>query len=412
MRLLFVVQRYGTEVVGGAELACRQFATQLAGRGHQVHAVTTCAQSYVDWADAYPPGDSTLDGVSLHRLPVRRPRDTATFGRLDRRTVWGRGVRPLVLQRSWMAAQGPYVPSLAPWLEARAAWFDVVVFFTYLYYTTWAGLPVAASRTATVLHPTAHQEPHLGLTLFDVMLRLPTAYAYSTEEEAQLVAARTGRERPGRVIGIGTDLEGRGDGDRFRQRASLGERPYLLFIGRVVAEKGSLELYDYWAAYKRRRPGPLALVVMGDPLTDLPDHPDVVTTGFVPESVKADALAGALALVQPSYFESFSMVLSEAWAQSTAGLVQGRCDVLAGQARRSGGALSYAGYAEFEAAVDLLLAEPRLSAHLGQRGRAYAEQRYSWDAVMGRYERFLGETSSRWASRPAEFRGARTGRVG
>lgn len=348
MRLLFVVQRYGTEVVGGAELHCRQFATHLAARGHTVHALTSCAVSYEDWVDVYPPGQACLDGVTVHRLPVLRPRHTPTFAGLDGRTVWSGGIRPLVLQRAWMTAQGPVLAGLAPWLEERAASFDVVVFFTYLYYTTWAGLPVAARWSPTVLHATAHQEPHFDLRLFDTMLRLPTAYAYSTEEEAELIAQRTGAARPGRVIGIGVAMEASGVGDRFRRQVGLGERPYLLFVGRVVAEKGSLELYDYFVAYKRRRPGPLALVVMGDPLTKLAEHPDVVATGYVAESVKADALAGALALAQPSYFESFSMALVEAWAQGTAGLVQGRCDVLAGQARRSGGAIPYQGFAQLD----------------------------------------------------------------
>ncbi len=393
MKLLFVVQRYGTEVAGGAELHCRQFATRLAQRGHAVHALTSCAISYVDWANAYPPGDSDLDGVVVHRLPVLRPRDTRTFGGLDRRTVWSGGVRAMVLQRAWMTAQGPFLPGLAPWLEAHAASFDGVVFFTYLYYTTWAGLPVAARRAATVLHATAHREPQLGLPLFDLMLRLPTAYAYSTEEEARLIADRTGSKRPGRVIGIGADTDADGVGDRFRRHAGLGDRPYLLFVGRVVAEKGSLELYDYFVAYKQRRPGPLTLVVMGDPLTDLPRHADVVATGFVADSVKNDALEGALALVQPSYFESFSMVLTEAWAQSTAALVQGRCDVLAGQVGRSGGGIPYEGYAEFEAAVDLLLAEPSVAPELGARGRSYVEEHYAWDVVLRRYERLLGEAA-------------------
>jgi glycosyltransferase involved in cell wall biosynthesis len=299
-----------------------------------------------------------------------------------------------------MAAQGPLLPGLAPWLVGQASRFDAVIFFTYLYYTTWAGLPAAAGRTATVLHPTAHREPQLALSLFDLMLRLPTRYAYSTEEEAALIAERTGRPRPGGVVGIGVDVDARGDGDRFRSAAGLGERPYLLYVGRVVAEKGWTELHDYFVAYKRRRPGPLALVVVGDALVPVDAHPDIVVTGFVPEQTKRDALAGAVALVQPSYFESFSMILCEAWAQSLPALVQGRCDVLAGQAARSGGAIPYEGYAEFEAGVDRLVADDALSARLGRAGQRYVEEHYRWEAVMARYERLLGEAAAAWRHAP------------
>jgi glycosyltransferase involved in cell wall biosynthesis len=396
VKLLFVVQRYGPEVAGGAELHCRQFATALAARGHDVHALTSRAISYLDWADEYPPGDADVDGVQVHRLPVSRRRDLEVFGGLNGRTVWGYRLRPLVLQRQWMLAQGPLVPGLAPWLVERAPGFDAVVFFTYLYYTTWAGLPAAAGRSATVLHPTAHREPQLDLSLFDTTLRLPTLCAYSTEEEAALIASRTGGPRPGEVIGIGTDLDASGDGSSFRRQFGLGDRPYLLFIGRDDPGKGSLELYEWFRTFKARRPGPLALVVVGDRVSTLPEHADVVTTGFVADQVKRDALDGALALVQPSYFESFSMVLSEAWAQRRPALVQGRCEVLVGQARRSGGGIPYTGYAEFEAALDRLLESPGLGAALGRAGRAWVERHYAWPDVMARYEGLLERAVERF----------------
>ena len=395
-----MVQRYGHEVAGGAELHCRQFATRMAARGHHVEALTSCAVGYTYWANEYPPGDDRLDGVVLHRLEVIRQRDTAVFGGLDRRTSLSGGVRPALLQRAWMSAQGPLLPGLAPWLVERAARFDAVIFFSYLYFTTWAGLPAAAGRTATVLHPTAHREPQLALSLFDRMLRLPTRYAYSTEEEAALIAERTGRPRPGGVVGIGVDLDARGDGDAFRRRQGLGERPYVLFVGRVVAEKGWSELYDYFVAYKHRRGGALSLVVVGDTLAQVVPHPDIHVTGFVPEQTKRDALAGAVALVQPSYFESFSMILTEAWAQSVPALVQGRCDVLAGQAARSGGAIAYDGYAEFEAGLDRLLADRALADRMGRAGRCYVAAHYDWEAVMARYELLVGQAAAAWRHTP------------
>ena len=75
MKILYSVHRYGTEVVGGAETACRLFAEQLVNRGHEVDVLTSCALSYVDWADAFEPGKSTLNGVRVHRLPVVQSRD-------------------------------------------------------------------------------------------------------------------------------------------------------------------------------------------------------------------------------------------------------------------------------------------------------------------------------------------------
>ncbi|TML40834.1 MAG: glycosyltransferase family 4 protein [Actinobacteria bacterium] len=400
MRLLFVVQRYGEAVFGGAERCCQDYATRMSRRGHDVEVLTSCAVSYVDWANTFPPGTSEVEGVTLHRLPVRRPRDDRRFAPLNQRVVYGRKPVPLYLQRTWMKEQGPYLPELPGWLEERSASFDAVVFFTYLYHTAWAGLPVASRLTPTLLHPTAHDEPPLYLTLFDTMFQQPHAFGFLTEEEGALVGRRFRVTQPSAVTGIGVELEPGGDEGSFRQAFDLGERPYLLFVGRVDPHKGSDELYDFFAAYKRRRPGPLALVVLGEPVRPLPPHPDVVMTGFVDEPTKQSALAGALALVQPSYFESFSMVLSEAWVWRKPVLVQGACDVLAGQVRRSRGGVAYHGFAEFEAVVDLVVDDAGVAASLGGAGRRHVEERYRWDAVLSRYERQLDNLVSRGVRRP------------
>jgi glycosyltransferase involved in cell wall biosynthesis len=389
VRLLFVVQRYGAEVAGGAEAACRDVATRLADRGHEVHALTSCAQSYVDWANVYPEGEVDLDGVTVHRLPVNRAREDRFFGPMNARAAHGHKPVPLYLQTEWMRLQGPELPGLTAWLTERAAGFDVVIFFTYLYYTTWAGLPVAAGLAPTVLAPTAHDEPPIYLPLFDFTFRLPTAFAYLTEEEESLVARRFRVRRPSGVVGLGVDLNATGDAAKFRARYGVGDRPYLLYVGRLDPGKGSDELYGFFTTYKARRPGPLALVVVGEPVKPLTPHPDVICTGFVDEATRTSATQGCLALVQPSYYESFSLVLAEAWAQSKPALVQGHCDVLVGQARRSGGAIAYHGFAEFEAGVDLLLEQPKLCTELGQRGRIYVQRRYSWDTVIDHYEHLL-----------------------
>ena len=393
MRLLFVVQRYGVEIFGGAEQASRMFATRLAARGHDVEVLTSCALSYVDWADHYPPGTSVLEGVTVHRLPVVAPRDPAMFGPLNGRVNANPHPTPLLLQRHWLRMQGPLLSGQAAWLRARARDFDVAVFFTYLYATTSHGLPVAGALVPTLFHPLAHDEAPFWLPVFDTTLRSATQLAFLTEEERDLVSRRLHHPSTGTVVGIGTELHPPVvDCAPLRSSLGLGDRPYLAYVGRVDPAKGAEELLDGFLAYKARNPGDLALLYVGEAVRPLPPHPDVFVTGFVDEPTKHGLLGGAVALVNPSYFESFSMVLTEAWALRRPALVQGRSAVLRGQARRSGGAIPYEGFAELEAGINLLVGDPGLRVALGAAGRRYVEARYGWEVVLDRYEAVLEAT--------------------
>ena len=106
-----------------------------------------------------------------------------------------------------------------------------------------------------------------------------------------------------------------------------------------------------------------------------------------------DALAGAFALAQPSFFESFSMILTEAFAFGRPALVDGRCAVLLGHAQRSGAAVPYENFGEFEAALEMLRTDPALADAMGAAGQAYVEREYSWDVVLDRYEALLERTA-------------------
>jgi glycosyltransferase involved in cell wall biosynthesis len=253
-------------------------------------------------------------------------------------------------------------------------------------------------RVPLVLHPTVHDEPPLRLSLFDSEFRAPDAFALSTPEEIDLIRDRFHIDPPGAVVGIGVEV-GAADGARFRAAYRLGDRPYLLYVGRIDPGKGALALVDFFRAYKDRHPtDDLALVLVGDDLLKIPERDDIVVTGFVDYQSRDDALAGALALAQPSFFESFSMILTEAFAFGRPALVQGRCEVLRGHAFRSNAAIPYDGFAEFECAVEMLLADPALADAMGAAGREYVEREYTWDIVLDRYEALLERTADRYGS--------------
>jgi glycosyltransferase involved in cell wall biosynthesis len=270
--------------------------------------------------------------------------------------------------------------------------FDVTIFVTYLYYSTWAGLLTV--RSPSILHPTAHDEPPLYLSLFDQLFAIPDAFGFLTEEEASLVTRRFDVSGPMVVTGSGIKLDPTADPPAFRRRFGLGDRPYLVYAGRVDPAKGCDELHRHFSLYKQRRPGSLALVMVGDRVFDLPRHPDIVMTGFVDDATKNSGIAGADLLVHPSQFESFSIALAEAWAAGVPAVVQARSEVLRGQCRRAGGGLWYRNYAEFEAALDLLLSDGALRQRLGEAGRRYVRENYAWQTVTDRYEDLLDRVRS------------------
>ena len=108
-RLAVVVQRYGLEVNGGAEQLARWFAESMTDE-YEVHVITTCAIDYMTWADAYPAGESELNGVHVHRFPVDAPRDWVTAQKDTARLL--NYERTLYDEVRWIKKQGPYSTAL------------------------------------------------------------------------------------------------------------------------------------------------------------------------------------------------------------------------------------------------------------------------------------------------------------
>ena len=383
-----MVPRYGPDIIGGAETAARLLAEHLAARpGWEVEVLTSCAEDFVTWEDVYPPGESVIGGVRVVRFASTAGRDPS-FHPLSAALLADPAAASLADAERWLDLQGPVTEALA---EAAATWpADAVIFYPYLYYPTVRVIDRVAAPT--ILHPAAHDEPALGLPIFPRVFAAADALVFQTAAERDLVQGRfpvaTAHQL---LLGLGVDdPDGRSAPSRPEGAPSPREgAPYLLCLGRVDGHKGTTMLAGFFRRYKERRPGPLRLVLAGPVVEPPPAHPDIDVLGPVDDDAKWDLLGGALALVSPSPWEAFSLVVCEAWSARTPVLVNAGCGATVEHCRRSGGGIPFDGYGTFEAAVDLLRTRPGLGAELGRRGRAYVDGRYRWEVVVDRYAAFV-----------------------
>jgi glycosyltransferase involved in cell wall biosynthesis len=396
VKVAFVTPRYGPQIIGGAETAARQLAEHLvADTGWEAEAYSTCALDPHTWADELAPGDTEINGVPVHRYASAHGRLPDFYG-LDGRLRLAPQLATREESRRWVDYNGPYSPELVDAVVAADA--DVVAFYPYLYHPTVAA--IGRVRVPAVLHPAAHDEPALYLPVFRGTYGDADAFCFHSAAE-RLLVERTYpvAEKPQIVLGLGVG-ESAGAGRPGAEVLGLGDRPYVVSVGRVDEHKGSKMLASYFTTYKDRHPGPLALALVGPVSVELDPHPDIVVTGTASEADKWDIVHDALVSISPSALESFSLVVLEAWVDRVPVVVNGTCGPTREHCERSGGGLWFSSYPEFEGVLDRLLGDAGLRATLGDNGRAYVDRFYQWPVLIARYADFLGSVVARGRGSP------------
>jgi len=385
MKIAMIVQRYGADVVGGAESLCRGVAEALARRGHEIEVLTSCARSYRTWANHYPEGSERLHGVTVRRFRAQHERDVDTFNTLSEE-LFTNPERTGEDEVAWIEAQGPHVRGLVDHLHSAGRDHDFLLFFTYLYYPTVHGIHVAPERS--VLVPTAHDEAPFWLETYRAVFELPRALVFNTQAEGDLVARRfPSLTCPTAVAGVGID-----DLDALEAAAQAAQPrtpPAVLYAGRIDAGKGVGELIDSLRRFRTDERSDLQLWLMGEAAMELPNEPWIEALGYVSDEEKRRRLAAATVLAAPSALESFGIVLMEANAAGTPVLANAKSEAYVELCRAGNGGLFYDGYPEFAESLKLLLNDDALRDTLAASGRTYARQTYSWDAVADRYEQLL-----------------------
>ncbi len=386
MTIAFVVQRYGLEINGGAELHCRWVAEHMR-KYMPVEVLTSCAHDYITWRNHYPESEEVINDIRVRRFPVTKPRRPEKFGRLQNYILEHEHREKDEL--AWLEEEGPTSPKLIHFIRKHESDYDYFIFFSYRYYHAYWGIHTVPGKS--ILVPTAEHDPVIHLKIFRDLFRMPRAFIYNSEEERVMIQTLSRNQSvPGLVVGVGTEVPSSFSAERFRQKHGV-DGPYMIYVGRIDQNKGCPHLFDYFLRFKKDTGSDIKLVLIGTTVLKIPSHPDVRHLGFLPEEDKFDALSGAELLVMPSFYESLSMVTLEAWALGRAVLANAHCEVLKGQCQRSNGGLYYENYPEFREALKLLLASPRLRAVLGENGKAYYDANYTWDIIETKYLAIINE---------------------
>lgn len=381
-RIAFICPRFAEQgTVGGAETLLKALAEQASSAGREVEFLTTCATNHFTWENTVPPGTRTIGNLTVSFFPVDADRDVTTFlnvqGRIDKGIKISRAD-----EEAWIT-HSVNSRALINYLNENKDRFDRIIMGPYLFGVVYFASQVAPEKT--ILIPCLHDEPFAYLTIIRDMFHHVGGIVFNIEPEKELALRLYDLPDRGTVVGMGIpDCET--DPGAFARSHNL-HHPYVVYCGRREVLKGTPILVAYMHTFRERTGRDVHMVFTGSGPIDPPRElePVIHDFGFVSETDKRQAMAGAVAFLHASVNESFGIVLLESWLSRTPALVHANGVVLRDQCRRSGGGLWFRHYPDFEECMLRLLDDEPLRKRLGESGRRYVLDRYNWDAVRQRF---------------------------
>jgi glycosyltransferase involved in cell wall biosynthesis len=379
-QLAFVIKRYDSDLVGGAETLVRQSSRRLVDLGYKIEVLTTCMRDYHDWHDIYSPGTDNVEGIPVRRFPIWEGRNVEHHEWSSYR-MGNRLTHSVEEEYGWLH-EGLHSPLLYQYLQRYGREYGRVVILDYSVSLSIYALAANAGRTVT--WPLLHNEPFAYLLPIRRWLNAAHGVVFNMSAERDFARLELGISNPHTaIVGAGVETSLIGQAARFRQKYGI-HHPFLLYVGRLDVAKNLPTLISYFQRYKAAHNTDLKLVLIGQGPFRIAGYADIVSLGFCPEEDKLDAYAAALALCQPSLLESLSIVVLEALAQKTPILVHGANDITRYHCLTGNCGLYFYGYNDFALALDYLQTHLNARQQLGQNGRKYVLENYTWEMITRR----------------------------
>lgn len=404
-KIAVVVQRFGKEINGGAELHAKLLCDQLK-RYYSIDVLTTRSIDYQIWDNILHEGETFEDGVLVRRF--RSISKNTHYANKYYRKLSGKRRHHKFLKKikllsiykklglhyisksdrnNWITHQGPNSPGLISYIIENERKYKVFIFFTYLYYPTYFGIQ---SVKNSILIPTAHDEPSFYFSGYENVFNKASFIMYNSLSEKRLVELTYPKTKL-----INNDIAGVGFDPILnctkKNEVKQSNTKYLLYIGRIDVSKGCDVLIDFFEKYKHESANDIRLIMIGKNFMDIKkDYNNIIFTGFVSDEDKDIYLKNCEALIIPSFYESLSLVTLEAMQYGKPVIANGDCEVLKDHIELSNAGFIYKDYNSFKNSLNKLynLTESE-KRHIAKRGIKYVKENYQWKNIINKFNKAI-----------------------
>ena len=401
-KVAFVVTAYGKQARGGAEQHCRMLAERLTA-DYEVDVLTTCVENYVCGGNDLPAGVEKENGVTVRRFEAQ-PIQQELHKYYVRKSKWGSSIRKFLfllgilrslasiwpvltymrnLEQKVMQSYVFYSPQLFLYVQENKEHYKAIIPINISYPLAYYISLYAPEKT--ILIPTMHYESSTFRSIYTEVFTKVAYIGFNIEAEQKLVENIVGKPLAANgIISVGIEKTKAADWKQTKVKYNLPE-DYLLYVGRIDAIKLN-NIVDYFLGYKKKYiASRLKLVLVGGIFGKTVDHPDIIYTGFVGDAEKVAIQLNAKVIVNPSKYESLSLILLETMSEGKAMLVNGQCNVLKEHCVKSDyAALYYMNRRDFVRKLRCLEESEVLRLQMGEKGRRYGQENYDWKIFIGR----------------------------
>ena len=387
MKIAFVIPWYGENIPGGAETECRGTAENLQKAGIEVEILTTCVKEFSsNWnTDYFKEGTYQVNHIPVRRFSVRK-RNTAIFDSINYKLMQNQKIS--INEEEIFIHEMVNSDNLYSYIQDHGQEYDFFLFIPYMFGTTYYGSQIHPEKS--ILIPCLHDESYAHLSIYKKMFKKVAGLIFLSEPEKDLANCLYQPACRQIVLGGGIETDFSCNPEQFRKKFKISG-PFILYAGRKESGKNVPLLLDFFTRFKQDNPSDLKLVLIGSGNIDIPPEckEEVIDLGFVSRQDKYDAYAAATILCQPSVNESFSIVIMESWLCETPVLVHGNCAVTWDFCVKSNGGLYFFDYLEFKESVQFLLDHPLIRKKMGQSGRQFVLNNFSWETIVNNYKNEL-----------------------